>query len=389
MSIVNFKFDEMTLKLANIPESTVKKKLDTTARIFGIEHKENYISNWLAFLIDPERFGSEAPLNALLSLYFSKLKLKGEEYEEDYVVTENELVEVSREEALGQAQRIDFLITTDKLLIGIESKIYAALHINQLKKYGQSIVGNAEKSEEKKIPVLILLTPKWSREIPYDDFIHITFEELAEAFRKLHFDYLNNLRSAFLLEDFVNYVEEYLKGGESSMNEEWARFIGTNTQELQKIVEEGQKNLNAFKNDLIECLNTVFDDEEWEHKIGKSTQNQFWFQLNHTRWDEFDIHYEVGRLDEESTQGFILPNKLKLTIDVESKESRQYFQNNKPLPFKKVKDQYLIEVIDINYTNKESVVESFKLIESVFRNWHRDYGAVVDKAIESMKNEVL
>ena len=40
-------FEGMASKLANIPDSSVVKKIETTARIFGIEHKENYICSFL------------------------------------------------------------------------------------------------------------------------------------------------------------------------------------------------------------------------------------------------------------------------------------------------------------------------------------------------------
>ncbi|WP_031545684.1 PD-(D/E)XK nuclease family protein [Salinicoccus luteus] len=368
MSIESFNFDEMTLKLANIPESTVKKKLDTTARIFGIEHKENYISNWLAFLIDPERFGSEEPLNALLSLYFSKLKPGGEEYEEDYAVSENELVEVSREEALGQAQRIDFLITTDKLLIGIESKIYAVLHKNQLGKYGKSIIGSAKKGEEKKIPVLILLTPKGSKESPSDDFISITFEELAEAFRKLHFDYLNNLRSAFLLEDFVNYVEEYLKGGESSMNEEWARFISSNQSDLKTTFQEGRANLKLLMQEVDRRMQETLEPENWEVR-GNKKEDQFWRQLKNEEWNRFNVHYEVGVLEGHSTHGFILPDKLRLTLDIEDKQLLKYWKKSENLIFDELEEQNEIDVFYMNYSSKITISKSLEEIMKTLRDW--------------------
>lgn len=384
MKEIDFNFEGMASKLANIPDSSVEKKVETTARIFGVEHKENYISNWLAFLIDPARFGSADPLNAVLDIYFSKLKLeKGQE--DDYFVSEEEQVEVFREEILGQAQRIDFLITTDNLLIGIESKIYAGLHRNQLRKYKESIKSRAEKDEEDKTPVLILLTPERSSEVPSDDFIHITFEELAGAFRELHFDYLNNLRSAFLLEDFVNYVDEYLKGGENSMNEEWAKFIGANAQELQMIYREGQKNLEKFKDDLVTSLESAFPEEEWESKAGKNTPNQFYWQLNNDEWDKYSIHYEVGRMHKESTHGFILPDKLKLTLDIEDRQVQNHFKEMKVLPFGSISRQNKIAEIDMKYTNEESLRTSLGSLVEELRKWDRQYRGVINETITKMR----
>ena len=379
-------FEGMASKLANIPDSSVVKKIETTARIFGIEHKENYISNWLAFLIDPARFGSADPLNALLNLYFSKLELE-EGGKGDNSVSEDEQVEVSREETLGLGERIDFLITTDKLMIGIESKIYAGLHTNQLKKYRESIRAMAQKDEEVKIPVLLLLTPGRSREVPSDDFIHVTFEELASAFRELHFDYLNNLRSAFLLEDFVNYVDEYFKGGESSMNEEWAKFIGTNAQELQMIYREGQKNLEKFKDDLVASLENAFPEEEWESNAGKNTPNQFYWQLNNDEWDRFNIHYEVGRMHDESTYGFILPEKLRLTLDIEDRQAQKHFTETKVLPFSSISRQNKIADIEMDYTNEKSLRGSLDSLVEELRKWDEQYRGMINEAITEMSGE--
>src|SRR5699024_5708259 len=98
-----------------------------------------------------------------------------------------------------------------------------------------------------KKPVYILLTPKSNFQHQEGKFVRITFEEVAETFSKLHYNYQQNLRSAFLLEDFVNYVNEYLRGGKTNMNEEWANFVSSNNHHLSNIYEEGSKNLEALK----------------------------------------------------------------------------------------------------------------------------------------------
>jgi hypothetical protein len=56
--------------LEKIPQSRANLPTNTIAHIFRHEHKENFISDWLAFLLNPEYTGSEEPLAALLQLAF-------------------------------------------------------------------------------------------------------------------------------------------------------------------------------------------------------------------------------------------------------------------------------------------------------------------------------
>ncbi|WZE73077.1 hypothetical protein QA538_00280 [Macrococcus sp. CCM 2573] len=53
--------------LNNIPVVDEKVHSESIAKIFGIESKENIISNWLAFLLDPNRVKSDVLLKAFLS----------------------------------------------------------------------------------------------------------------------------------------------------------------------------------------------------------------------------------------------------------------------------------------------------------------------------------
>ena len=372
-------FEMLELKLAHMPDTKVERKIDTVAKVFGIEHRENYISNWLAFLLDPARFGSPEPLNALIELYFSK-KTRLEDIEEKGVESK-EGIEVNREDILGESQRIDLFISTNKYIIGIENKIYAGLYPNQLKKYEVGIQNRLKNSEhENKEPLLILLTPESNFQREEAGFIRITFEEVAEVFSKLHYDYLKSLRSAFLLEDFVNYVNEYLKGGKTNMNEEWSRFIASNNNQLKRIYEEGNSNLEALKKEVDKHLENTFTEEEWE-VYGNKKSYEFWRQLKNKEWDKYNIHYEVGILKGEPTYGFILPEKLTLTLDIENKKVRKYIQTNNNLPFDEIKVQNEIAIENIDYTNELAVPQSLDKIIQKLREWDTNHRGEINRIV--------
>lgn len=389
-----FNFKTMQQQINNLPETSTDRKVDTIPKVLGIENKENYINNWLSFLLDSSRYSSVEPLNVLMELYAKKECSESNVGKNiDLTVAEDEEIEVTREATLDNGRRIDILIETEKLLIGIENKIHSGLQQNQLEDYTHSINNLIKKTHEgSKRPILILLTPKSNKSFESGDFLHIWYEELADKLSELKYDYLNNLRNAFLLEDFVNYVNEYLRKDESSMNEEWAKFLGSNSKELRTIFEEGKKNLGLFIEDIGNQLDTAFqnEDKEWDTLTYKNTSTQFWRQLNNPEWEKFNLHYEIGTV--EQTQGFILPTKLRLSFDMESKVARDYFQSNDVLTFhgdkKDIKGQNPINYFTVDYTNENTIKSDLKKIISELKAWDDKHRNEIENAVNEMnKND--
>jgi len=94
-----------------------EKDRDTILGIFNKRYDENYISDYLAFILDPYRNGiGTQPLNMILD-YFT---------EEDNSLSKEDNIEINREFTLSNNRRIDLLITqlsalgfSDKTLINI------------------------------------------------------------------------------------------------------------------------------------------------------------------------------------------------------------------------------------------------------------------------------
>ncbi|WP_244999796.1 PD-(D/E)XK nuclease family protein [Macrococcoides bohemicum] len=140
----------------NIPAIDEKAHSESIAKIFGIESKENIISNWLAFLLDPNRIKSDVPLKAFLSTFLNDKVIEDLDYT-DVVVT--------REYILNNMRRVDIVLQINELIIGIENKIFAALHNDQLNDYHNNL-SNIQlmfDSDASQNVVTVLLAPSRNR----------------------------------------------------------------------------------------------------------------------------------------------------------------------------------------------------------------------------------
>jgi hypothetical protein len=151
--------------------------------ILGRRFKENSISAWLAFLLNPNKNGFDVqPLNAMLSLIKSA----------DYFIENGEDIEVETEYTFEGGRRIDIFITTEQFVIGIENKIFSGEGEDQTSDYWNSI--NEIYKATKKIPVCLFLTPQGSIPPKDKNFTHITFFQLCEVFKSIPYDYRRDSR---------------------------------------------------------------------------------------------------------------------------------------------------------------------------------------------------
>ena len=169
--------DQFKALLAEFKKLTPTLQRDpTTLELSGYPHRENVYSNILAFFLDPGRehgFGSLF-LESLLSVAgYEEIQDGGE-------------VEVNREEITGTRKRIDIVISTDTLIVGIENKIYHPLH-NDLEDYGQHLTKKAKANGNERRVYKILL----GLNFPNDDqelsgFEPVTYESyFGEILRRV------------------------------------------------------------------------------------------------------------------------------------------------------------------------------------------------------------
>lgn len=370
----------------NIPAVDEKVHSESIAKIFGIESKENIISNWLAFLLDPNRVKSDVPLKAFLSTFLNDKVIEDLDYT-DVIVT--------REYVLNNMRRVDIVIQINEVIIGIENKIFASLHNNQLNDYHYNLsnIQLMSASDISQHVITVLLAPSWSKELSgmnnlkdINNFIdeeksqtEITYELLAEVFSEIP---LKNMeyRHYLILNEFVKYINDYIKEEAMELDVEWANFNSKYSNDLSVVYDKGSEQLavlcykiEKFLNEMgIELFGSEIINNTPQYIINKKvTPKMFYFQLFNEQIAKYNIHYEIGSENYES-KGFILPTNLKLTIDFENRTVRNQliehrnFGLNKSLEF-----QTTINVIDLDYSSETTIDKTFGEIRKKLSEWHR------------------
>ena len=370
--------------LNNIPVVDEKVHSESIAKIFGIESKENIISNWLAFLLDPNRVKSDVPLKAFLSTFLNDKVIEDLDYT-DVVVT--------REYVLNNKRRVDIVIQINGVIIGIENKIFATLHNDQLNDYHNNL-SNIQfmlDSDNSQHVITVLLAPSWSKELSrmnnlkdINNFIEeeksqteITYELLAEVFSEVP---LKNMeyRHYLILNEFVKYVNGYIKEEAMELEVEWANFNSKYSNDLSDIFNKGSEQLLVLSDKIEKFLNEtgieLFGSEinnTPQYIINKKvTPKMFYFQLSNNQMAKYNIHYEIGSENYES-KGFILPTNLKLSIDFENRTVRNQLIEHRNFELNRsLEIQTTINVFDIDYSSEETIDNTLGEIGKKLSEWH-------------------
>ena len=183
-----------------------KQRRVTIPVIFNRWYDENFISDYLAYILDPQRNGiGVEPLLKLIELAYGS--------QPDF---ELEPVEIQREYTFrgGDNGRIDFLIRLgvedaerQQAVICIENKLGALEGMNQTASYVRGVRQDFRKSEH--ALYLIFLTPdKRLPSSPY--FKPLSYGDLAKALREVRYPVLDDIHKSVIWEDFLAHIEEYI-----------------------------------------------------------------------------------------------------------------------------------------------------------------------------------
>lgn len=353
-------------------ENNMKVPTNTIARIFNKEGHENFISDWIAYLLDPSTFGTTEPLNVLLSMAG---------YEESIGTVEN--IEVLREHTFSDQRRIDFLIETDECLIGIENKIWSDLGYKQLEDYEKSL---KDISKGRKI-IKVLLFPASNKGEGVQKtlvesatgFVPITYEQYADKLKDIRLNFIENLRSAFMLQDFITYVEEYLMG--DSMNKdidfELVKFLYDRKNQLKAL--EDSKNI--LKEQFIGYIRTELEKKYmsngWVVKAPRSG-NYYQIYRPENMW-KYDVHFELLLSDDEFPQKTVqvalhttevksLRDRCKTLYDMEAVVKADIIKENGT------------DIFELDYTNgfegfKKSLEKPFNVLADVIKKYEASIAA--------------
>jgi PD-(D/E)XK nuclease superfamily len=197
-----------------------KSERRTIMQLSGYPHWENVASNILEFYFSPEGehgFGS-IPLDSLVLLAYPTFQIPR--------WTE---VEVTREPATAGRKRMDLLIETDAVLVGIENKVSQWVY-NPLREYMKFLT--SESNGRKVLPILLTLheVPGTTdladfKVVTYDRFFEAVLQRIPERLRFVDSQYLAHFvdfaRTILSLErgtEMDRHVFEFIRHREGDIN---------------------------------------------------------------------------------------------------------------------------------------------------------------------------
>ncbi len=232
-------FQELLAAFKELPPTPQRDP--TTLELSGYPHLENVYSNILAFFLDPEREHGFGPL-----FLESLLSVAGCE-----AIQDGEKVEVNREEITGTRKQIDLVISTDTLIVGIENKIYNALH-NDLEDYGRHIDNSA--NERRVCKILLGLNLPDDREL--FGFKPITYQDyFGEVLRRIGPTLIgsSDRYRQFALE-VIETVKHLTEG--SAMKPEMLNFFQQHEEDVDSLLQA----VNEFKQEMRNRVTALWTD---------------------------------------------------------------------------------------------------------------------------------
>lgn len=349
--------------LSEIPHIEIKSPTVTFGTIFKHEHKENFISDWLAYLLDPQNVGTTEPLQALIDLAVRENKC-------DIDFSE---VTIQREYVFdNDKRRIDFLITTPTHIIGIENKIWSDLGDNQLEDYFKQITAlQSDYSQNNKDiqTVLIFLCPEGNavKNKISSNFKLVTYDELIERFKKIRLNCLENLRASILMEDFITHVEGYFMNNiNTDLNFDFMQFQNANQEIINKLnndIKESKKQFKAFVKREIE--KNGFNGDEWKVVIKDGVD--YFMQIYKTHWNNGYTHFEF--LKEKNS---FPPNDIWVVFHIEGRSE----YNDKLRELRKSKTNTIN--VKMCYDSQEDFCESIKNVINALKELDEQFTTQID-----------
>jgi hypothetical protein len=295
-----------------------EKDRDTILGIFNKRYDENYISDYLAFILDPYRNGiGTQPLNMILD-YFT---------EEDNSLSKEDNIEINREFTLSNNRRIDLLINiNDSLIIGIENKIFAVESQNQTSDYAKNIRNMFGNDKD----YLFIFLTKGGKEATSEEFLSLTYKVLVSLFKKVAFDFSENIRKSIYYQDFIIHLEEFIMTDNSFNLSEKSKLYIANHDMIKDLKDSLIEDSKSGFDKIESYIKNYFDEKEsddWEYNFANNTgsSNRGWQQLYKDDWylkGELSVHFEYHF----GPKDFFLRDSIKYMVDAEGKRKEKFIQ---------------------------------------------------------------
>ena len=274
----------------------------TIPAIFGKSYDENFISDYLAYIIHPEKNGiGPTPLLNLIRSIDDSIDLSS-----------FESVEIFREYSLGEYGRIDLLILIDgSYLIGIENKTISLEGNKQTQRYVRALEREFEDYER----YYAFLTPD-GRKASSNKFLPISYEQLLNAFRNVRYDWAKDIRKSVIWNDFLLHLEFYIAMGQNSLQlSKKAKLYLDHHEIIEDIRRAYDQDARAIFEYVVSQIRQTMGDTEWvfDFKDTKFYQ-QIWKEAWKSKglWVHYEFWYQLN---------FLTGTTFKYFVDVEGKRS--------------------------------------------------------------------
>lgn len=281
---------KLTKMLEAFPYPDIKSDIPQTfLEIAGYPHLENVATNILEFFFDTQ---AEHQFETLF------LESLLDTASADFSPTDLG-VDSTQREAFTQANtRLDLVIGTPTLLIGIENKLFHQVN-NDFKVYGKHL--HAQANGRKVICILLSLYPVTHTAI-LDEFIPVTYTAFFENIRKNMGKFVveANQRYVPFLFDFMQTVE-HLRQEETMADQDFRNWVVDHQNEIKTLLQEIRRYKGHLR-DQVKALQTRIDIEKHQDS-----------GLKIVTWLYEPTDLSVSRV---LVYDFVISDNLKFAIDV-------------------------------------------------------------------------
>lgn len=295
--------DKIASVLPYLPDASPRP--ETVPAIFGKSYDENFVSDYIAYAIDPERNGiGIEPLRQVLSLAGAPVDL-----------IDFGSISIWREYTLVNRGRIDLLIRIDdQYLLGIENKVFAAENPGQTPGYVNALEKEFPDDER-----FYLFLTRDGHKARSRLFTPLSYEALYNALREVPYEWHADIRKSILWEDFLTHLREYIAiGGFVVELSEKSKLYLENYELIHDLEQAYDRDVNAIFNHVVEQLQMNLPPADWKFNFRTS---RGWQQYFKSAWDVSDlsIHFEYI-----FSEDLLRRENFALMFEVERREAARF-----------------------------------------------------------------
>lgn len=344
--------------------------------IFNAGFDENFISDYLAYILDPSENGiGNSPLVKLIRKFknYKDITLKNIDRDD---------INIHREYTFNTNKRIDLLIELgNELVIGIENKIHSSEGYSQTNSYANSI--EEEFSEIDSLMIYLTLDGSIASS---PSFRPLSYYSLLNLIKDINYDFTKNIRKSVIFNDFILHLEEYIMGKESLKLSEKGKLFLEHREMFNDLEDAFSKDTREVFNYLKSYFKSHYSGPEWEFNFKKDRGYQQIYKREWKKHDGINIHYEFYY----NAKKLIFGKKITYMVHIEGKRRKElrsafekYYEQNKQkykennIRYKKGKRAAAIKKYDYNFKDIEDVfekaVKEFDILTSIIDSFVEDF----------------